>query len=675
MNMNQINKDLNSKHRLKITDNESKEIKIQESTQDLNNLDHILKVNNKVNIILFFISEFGFIFILVFILLLLLLIPQYHPAKVFKSKTQNQGFDSEYIPQIFIHTTDIHVTLNKPQKVDGSSIFFTSLYEYKPDFFLMTGDIINNFVGNPKKVGGQSEEDLKVYKSAIRNKLSKFPVIDVSGNHDLWAVKDAASKNNNVLDFLFQFNRENVKNERDFFIKKIKQFNLNFILLNDFRFPVIRPPYGVETHMNSNQLDILENTINDLEESEYIILSHYPIDRALLTKSSKGHSIEEIISNKKISFIFTGHMHPKSVNIVHHGSEGGLEFCTSSAFDKKRAGLITIDNGNLIYHEVYIPYYGSKPLFFLTYPTPNEQISSHHIFNLRNFEIRVISYAQENNIKLKIEGDIEGDLNYVKTLSNGAFLYSYPVNLDYGSYKIHIYDENGYSCDISTEFTIGEEYKGKKEKYITFPRFLLGARFMLIPFWIFLFIIILPLFPNYNFTIIKDIEKYISGNKSIGINKILLCIYLIILDPLILRLRFQKINNKLKYGIFIAFIYPLILPVHFIQNFDGIIGYAFLIFVVTKKKVFYEHWALQITLIYYGVVIFPYILFFTGKLYYNKKLIMITNIIISLGITLIGFIINFIAINQSISFGFLFITPGFIIIWIILLIISIKFSH
>ena len=675
MNMNQIEKDINSNNQLKNSENESKEIKMQDSTQDINNLDNILKDTNKVNIILFFISEFGFVSILGFILLLLYIIPQYHPAKVFTSKTQNQGFDSTYTPQIFIHTTDIHVSLSKPARLDGSSIFLTSLYEYKPDFFLMTGDLIDNFVGNLKKVGGQSEEDLKAYKSAIRNNLSKFPVIDVSGNHDLWAVKDPTSKNNNVLDFLFMFNRENVKNERDFFIKKIKQFNLNFILLNDYRFPVVRPPYGAETHMDSTQLDILEDTINNLEESEYIILSHYPIDRALLTKSSKGHNIEEIISNKKVSFIFTGHQHPNSVNIIHHGSEGGLEFCTSSAFDKKRAGLITIDNGNLIYHEVYIPYYGSKPLFFLTYPTPNEQISSHHIFNLKNFEIRVISYAPDKNIKLKIEGDIKGELNYVKTLSNGAFLYSYPVNLDYGSYKIHIYDENGYSCDINREFTVGEEYKGKKEKYIKYPRFLLGARFMLIPSWIFLFIIILPLFPSFNFAIIKDIEKYISGNKNMVINKILLYIYLIVLGPLFLRLRFQKINNKLKYGIFIAFIYPLILPIHFMQHFDGIIGYVFLVFVVTKLKVFYEHWVLQNTFVYYAAVIFPYVLFSTGKLYYKKKLIIFINIIVCLVLSLIGFIINFITINQSISLGFLFITPGFIIINIILLIISIKFYY
>ena len=61
---------------------------------------------------------------------------------------------------------------------------------------------------------------------------------------------------------------------------------------------------------------------------------------------------------------FSGHLHPDNVQIIHHGAEGGLEFCTPAPYNRKRAGVITLDNNNLIYHEVFIPYYGSKPLFF-----------------------------------------------------------------------------------------------------------------------------------------------------------------------------------------------------------------------------------------------------------------------------------------------------------------------
>ena len=648
-------------------------IKIQEKIQK-NELKKEIKneIKNEIKIIYLFISEFGFIFILGLILLILYLSPQYHSAKTFTSKKTNALFDSDYTPKIFVHITDIHISLSNVKKLDGSLIFLTSLLDYKPDCFLMTGDLVDNF---NNKMGGQNLDEWKIYNISVRNFLSKYPVIDVSGNHDVWAVEKPTSKNNNFLDYSFMFNRSNIENEDNFFIKKIQRFGMTFILLNDYRFPVIRPPYGAETHMNKKQLDKLENLINNLEEEECILLSHYPVDRALLTKSSSGKNFEDIISNKKISFLFTGHLHPKNVQIIHHGSEGGLEFCTPSTFDKKKAGLITIDNNNLIYHEVYIPYIGKKTLFFLTYPVPNEQISSHHIFNLNNFEIRVISYAPDNNIKLEVEGDVNGDLHYVKTLDNGAFLYSYPVNLPDGEYKIHIYDINGYSCNITTKFTIGEKFEGKKEEFAFKTNFYLGARFILIPFWIFLFIIIIPLFPKFNLNIVKNIEYCIEGKKNRDINIFLFIIYLIIFSPFFFRLRFQEANKILKYTIFIFFIYPLVLPIHFALNFDGVIGYSFFIFYVTKHNVIYEHWALQMTFVFYAGIIFPFVFFNSGKKYYEKKslIIIIFNIIITLGLFMMAFFFNFKTVHQSIPLGYLFFTPAFIIIWIILVIFEILF--
>ena len=275
------------------------------------------------------------ILILVIILFIFLISPQYHSAKTFISKISNP-FDSDYIPKIFIHTTDIHITLNNVKKLDGSSIFLSSLYEYKPDFFI-------NFIGKNHKMGGQNTEDWNIYNISVRNNLAKFPVIDVSGNHDLWALKEATSSQNNFLKYSFMFNRENVKNEDDFFIKKVNKFGITFLLLNDYRFPVIRPPYGVEALTTKKQLDKLEYMIDNLEEDECYILTHYAVDRALLIKSSKGNDFYDIISNKKVAGLFTGHEHPEQVNINHHGEEGGLEYCTSSPYNNQRSGLITID--------------------------------------------------------------------------------------------------------------------------------------------------------------------------------------------------------------------------------------------------------------------------------------------------------------------------------------------
>ena len=265
-------------------------------------------------------------------------------------------------------------------------------------------------------------------------------------------------------------------------------------------------------------------------------------------------------------------------------------------------------------------------------------------------------------------------------MRNGAFLYKYKVdNLKVGKYKIHIYDENRSLCDIENKFIIGIKYKGKKEYYLYNINFELSARFMLIPFWIFLFIIIFPLSPNINLNIVKNLNHLIEGKKnSVNnvINKFLLIIYLIFFSPFFIRLRFQSNINILKYAIFMAFIYPLILPIHFAKNFDGIIGYSFLVFYVTKSNVIYEHWALQFTFIYYAGIIFPYVLFLSIKNYYKKsKLIFFINCLISLALFIMAFFINFKKVKQSISLGFLFFTPSFIIIWLILLILCIKFYN
>ena len=653
-----------------------KEIKsserIVEAYEKLEEIDKIQSKKDGIKIIHFFISQFGFIFLIALILLIIYSTPQYHPSKTFTSKKSAKVFDPYYTPKIFIHTTDLHMSSSNKKKLDGSSIFLTSLIEYKPDFFLTTGDLVDNFIN---KMGGQNLEEWKIYNISARNILSKYPIIEVPGNHDMWAVEKPTSKSNNFLDYSSIFNRTNIQNEDDFFIKNIQKFGINFILLNEYRFPVVRPPYGAETHMNRKQLDKLEAYIENLEEDEYYLLSHYPVDRALLSKSTKGNSFEDIISNKKISFIFTGHLHPKNVKIIHHGPEGGLEFITPSPFDKKKAGLITIDNDNLIYHEVYIPYYGEKTLFFLTYPVPNEQISSHHIFNLNNFEIRLISYVTDKSLKLKIEGDVNGYLKYVKSLNNGALLYSYPVNLPKGEYRIHIYDENGYSCNINTKFTIGEKYKGKKEQYSYPVNALLATRFMMIPFWIFLFIIIVPLFPQLNLNLVRNIEYYLEGKKCLDINIFSLYICLIIFSPFFLRLRFQRAKNALKYAIFIAFIYPMVLPIHFAKKYDDIIGLSFFVFYVTKYNIIYEHCALQMFFLFNALIIFPYILFISGKKYYEKKnLIIITvNSIITILLFAFGFKANFRTLHQSLPLGYLFFTPTFSIIWLILLIFLIKF--
>ena len=633
---------------------------------------------NEKNIYLFFLSEYGFFILFFLIIIIFKYIPEYHPPKIFSSKN-SKGFNFDEEPKVFLHLTDIHLSKTRPSKSDGSLIFLTTILNYEPNFIILTGDIVDNFRGYYywHRVGIQNDDDWNIYEKSFRKMISKYPVIDVAGNHDVWAVDTIASKENKFLDNSHMFNRTSVSNENDFIIRKIKIFNLTFILFNDYRFPNPRPPYGNEPYTTKDQLDLLENSIDEIGQEDCFILTHYNVDRMWYITSSKGHTFEEIISKSNVYAIFTGHRHPKKVEIIHHGDKGGLEFCTSSTFDKKRAGLITIDNDNVIYHDVFIPIPGEEPNFFLSYPVPDEQISSHHVFNLNEFEIRVISYIKDKNIKLKIKGDINGELKYKKTLKNGAYLFANPVTLKEGHYQIHIYDENGYSCNIKTGFTIGNKFKGKKEKVLNHLNFYAVLRFSFIIFFIYIFIIIFPYRSRKEFKLVNNIENIINGKENFAkYNILILLLLIIILSPFIIRKRYQKANDIIRKTVIFVSIYPFILPVHFFENINGKFGFVFNAFTVIGTSIRYEHWCIQMIYMFYVSTIFPYVIYISAYSYHkrSKKIKYINNTIILL-MSIIFSYNHIYCMAQSISIIYLLLTSGNIICWIILIIITCKYYY
>ena len=173
----------------------------------------------KIRIIPYLISEFGIFFIIIFIVILFFFFPQYHPSKTFYSK-EAKPFNPNYEPKILYHLTDTHTnTNNRPSaKSNGSFIFLKSFINYKPDLILSTGDVADNFKDSSHfmKVGAQRKKDWDEYNKTIRQIISKYPVIDVAGNHDLYCVDSAISEHNYFLDYSFIFNRTNVKNNDDF---------------------------------------------------------------------------------------------------------------------------------------------------------------------------------------------------------------------------------------------------------------------------------------------------------------------------------------------------------------------------------------------------------------------------------------------------------------------------
>ena len=645
-----------SEEKTKITDNIIKKIDLEQKKTSL----------NKIRIFQILLSEYSFIIIILIVSELLILIPIYHSPQTFYSK-QKKEWNSNYIPLIFAHITDVHISSFQSIKTDSSLIYLEEFFnKYKPDFVLSTGDIVDNYETMYKftKLGSQSLLEWELYNKTLKRILDKYYVIDVAGNHDVFAVDDVISKNNNFLDFSYMFTRENVKTFEDFVVKKHIYKNLTFILFNDFIFPTSHPPYGLTSHPSKKMLDLLENMIDSVED-ECIILSHYQVDRYWFVTSSKGHSFREIISKPNVKAYFSGHFHPKEPVIIHHG-KGAVEYCTSSTFNNKKQGLITYDNDQLVYHSVHIPYPNYSPYFFMSYPIPDDQCSNHHNFNYDNSEVRVISYKK--GVKLYIEGDLKGELEYKMTLENGAELYTFPINLKNGKYKIHIY---GDECDIKRSFVIGDKCKGKKEFFIIF-KFMFYYIVLFIPLFIFIYIIIFP----YYFTNLKkaeEIELYLEGYNDKKINYLYL--YLIVISPFIIRVRYSKINKRIRKIIFYLSFYPIIFPNNFFKNIYGIKGFSFNVFIVIGKRIQFDEWALIISITFYCFILLQDVLYLSSKKYYDNSIIYLCNIV-SL---IISFIIiqyfNLRYLGESIQWPYLIITPSFCILWLIFKIIIFKFAN
>ena len=288
----------------------------------------------------------------------------------------------------------------------------------------------------------------------------------------------------------------------------------------------------------------------------------------------------------------------------------------------------------------------------MTHPIPLEQLSSHQIFNEENTEIRIISYFEEN-VSLQIEGDIQGIMKYCRRLPNGATLYSYPLKVSKGQYHIRV---TGHGCNISRHFFIGDQYQGEKEAAVCYQRGLLFLKFSSIPLFFTLFVMIFPILSNRSLGADKA-ESWIYGENSRTH-----LFYIIFLSPFVVRYRVICLPKSIRYLFLFSLIYPLIFPIHIFKPIHGLHGWSFSCFTLIGTTVYYDEWALQMTMFFYLVVLAPSVLLAgSSKLYFLKHWIYKLHIIISI-ITCIGInVVNYRWVGESVTIPNLFINPTFVI--------------
>ena len=588
-------------------------------------------------LLVFLFIGYGFIF------------PRYHPAQIFTSKNLPNEWEKAEQPKIFTHATDIHLAYTEPLKIVNTRLLVHQMQFYNPDFHLVSGDIVDNYgKKNWPKIGRQIKGDWELWQEIIKAEAPNFTMLDIPGNHDMWGIIHPLSKQNLYIDNSPTYTRKNTKNMDDFIIRKVKMDGLTFVLINVYRFPNGHPPYFYWAHPTRYMLDLIEDVIQNTKDC-YVIV-HQPVDHHWWIRSSQGHTFEEIMQNENIIALFSGHLHPHNPLYIHH-KQGALEVVGPGAYQRKKFALVTIDNGQFVYHAIDLA--SSTRKYFLMYPIPKEQITSHHSFNQRDTEIRFLSYAKKN-VTIEVGGDFHGTLKYKETLPSGADIYTMPIHFDKeGEYTITL---TGEDCNITCTSYYGQKFKGTKEPAVLAQRGFFFLKLASIPFFLCLLWVWFPFKLPFS-SKAKECEMWIEGINSTEPH----WAEAVLAGPNILRYRVHEYPKKIRYMMLFFVLYPLFLPNHIFKPIFGKIGYSFLCFINLNHTLLYDEWSVHMSFFYLILFVGPATVLYANKKYYQRSWVYTVNLIVS-GLLWIGAqVVNYRWVGEAVVVPLLFVNPTFII--------------
>ena len=574
-----------------------------------------MKNKPKINILAYYISQFFWISYIIIPILFAISFPK--RTKKVNIISSSSTFNISKDPLLFTHVTDTHINTLRQNSIDSFRKTFNLIRNFKPEFVVFTGDIVDNYdsTSHPR-YGEQSEANWKIYQEETAN-ITDIPIIEVGGNHDMFGIKNVFSQRNYLIDSSHSFNRNNTKSEDDFIVHsfKVGQSQTNIIAINPFQFPTSHPPLLLYTTFSSHLLDLVQKEI-EKSETKSIVICHYPIGSIHSKKSSSGFKFDELIGWKDSVLIFlSGHSHTEKPYVFHHGI-GGIEIIGTASFQHSSFGLVTIDNDGISWSIVNIS--KSPPKGVITYPIPMNQLSQNAIFNDKEkAEIRVLMFSNRTDLSISFKiieyGQKEtklvhaDNLMFSRQLINGHSLYTFPLNRCIKSDGLYHIDFSG-DFEGSRDFIVNDSFSTGGEKLTEFPGIveMLGIIF---PIFHLILLIITTILPFNCFgcqSKLDDIEEWIETSNS---NSSWLFIFFG--NFLLIRTRFQRIPMPIKLFIFFSVIFGVAGPLLFFKT-ENLIGCIFSFGYVINNKVYFADYGIFYSYFFLGIVCTPMIIVCSG---------------------------------------------------------------
>lgn len=531
----------------------------------------------------------------------------------FCSSSLGASWSDYYDPDYFYHITDVHITHYIQSTLDNfeKSLQIGSLYKSKS--VLITGDLVDNyylpFYPSQVQETKQMHEDWSEYYNMANKYSQNFEkIIESFGNHDIPRILSKDSENfyysRNTMIAKSRHNFTLPNDTYDVFTESVGNFT--FLVLNPIFFPIPPLPFTYYIHAPTEYIEKVENVVDSIPDDQNVIISthyHGPVWSKwyipFIKSTSTNRFFSSILQNHKVKMLLTGHNHGANRMVMHYGDS--FEVCASDLRYNLKNGLVTNDNGNIVYHWFSI----NKPTrSFVTFPAPIEQTTSRTECSIQ--KVRVISFIANSTSDLYV--NIDGDnikLSPVRKLkqNENAWLFEADTtSLSKGKHHLKLINEE----EEEFEFINGPSAKIESAKELLYDD-MLWAHLQWIGLIILVVIFLIVTFPfsfchffsfegywrwtNKIDASEKDAASSQSSMPSLGDNEQPMMVpvlrqgiqsddtkywlFTIFLSFLGIRSRLMKLPTALRVVLFVSVVVSLFLPV-FTFDVGGHFGFMFI---------------------------------------------------------------------------------------------------
>ena len=490
--------------------------------------------------------------------------------------SQNGQLDTNNVPNYFIQLSDLHFHHLFTDEVQTKRTYLRELVEnFEPQIVVLTGDIVDSSDSlNSVKYHRNFQENWDAFDAAFRDSgfwdIPGLRLLPVAGNHDEFAVAEDTPEKH-------PFRRYFLNDDDEFYLRSVVIENtngnkpFNFVLFNPVYPPAPTGPLAMAPFITKENIERLKGML--LEDHFNVLVTHYPIIFLWSDADSTGRSIREACG--QYDLMVTGHLHPRSPE--SYRMNGKLSIISSTNRRSGTPTIYTIDNNMSNFHIINT---SIKHPLLITYPLNELAITSETIFNLHDFEVRVLYLSDDQNadITFSIDENDYGSLGFKQQVRDGVLLFTSDVsNIADGFHTLHVHanpsGENDEETDYTMEFFVGNEYPQRQWSYnwfaLLFPaRLQVGiacfvtayATLRIIPFWL------IPAVKS----ILETYDNYLYHSDEVSLAGWQIFLYSI-LDFIT---RFRKCGTITYFTLIFDTLWPLFIPLY-VTPIDGKFGAIF----------------------------------------------------------------------------------------------------